>query len=229
MIIDAHAHWDVRRPNVLTVFCGTEPASAKAVVSMKEEAAIACCAVHPWYADRVGVEEMLPYIEACPILGEIGLDSVWTDVPMDAQRKAFHAQLQLAQTLGKPIVLHTKGMEQEIAETIAPYRLRKLVHWYSCMEHLELYLAQECWFTVGPDYDRNPAVQQVIERAPLNRLLTETDGLSAVEWALDRTVQPEEIESVLRGELAAIAKIKGISLEEAEAAIYRNLMEFIHG
>lgn len=229
MIIDAHAHLDVERPNILTVLCGTEPVSAAKVIAMQGDRVVASCALHPWYADRVTVEEMLPFIEASPVLGEIGLDSVWTDAPMDAQRSAFHRQLELAQQLNKPIVLHTKGMEREIAETIAPYSVRKLVHWYSCMDHLEMYLAQNCWFTVGPDWEQNPAVQQVIRRAPLNRLLTETDGLSAVEWALNRAVQAEEIEAVLRGELSAIASAKGISAEEAEAAVHQNLLKFIYG
>lgn len=229
MIVDAHAHIDADRPNVLTVLCGTEPESAAKVVSMRSDRVIACCALHPWYADRFSVSDMLPFIEKSPILGEIGLDSVWTDTPMDVQRKVFREQLDLAQKLGKPVVLHTKGMEEEIAGTIEKYDLRKLVHWYSCGEHLDLYLRQDCWFTVGPDHDVNPAVRQVIERAPLSRLLTETDGLSAVEWALNRSVQPKEIEDVLRGELEAIAEIKGVSVEEAEAVVYRNLMNFIYG
>ena len=229
MIVDAHAHIDADRPNVLTVLCGTEPESAAKVIAMKSDRVIASCALHPWYADRFSVSDMLPFIGASPVLGEIGLDSVWTDTPMDAQRKVFLEQLDLAQKLGKPVVLHTKGMEREIAGIIEKYDLRKLVHWYSCGKYLDLYLRQDCWFTVGPDHAVNPAVRQVIERAPLSRLLTETDGLSAVEWALNRSVQPEEIEDVLRGELNAIAEIKGVSVEEAEAAVYRNLMNFIYG
>lgn len=229
MIVDAHAHIDLDRPGILTVLCGTEPLSAERVLSMRAENVIASCALHPWYAARHSVEDMLPYIEKSPILGEIGLDSVWTDVPMVHQYKAFREQLEIAARLNKPIVLHTKGMEREIAREIRPYSVRKLVHWYSCEDFLDDYLEQDCWFTVGPDHENNPAVQQVIRRAPLNRLLTETDGLSAVEWALGRSVQPGEIESVLRGELNAIAQAKGITADEAEKAVYRNLMEFING
>lgn len=229
MIIDAHAHIDVDRPDVLTVLCGTEPVSAEKVIAMRNDRVIASCALHPWYAEKHSVSEMLPFIEQSHVLGEIGLDSVWTDADMNAQRKVFHEQLELAAALKKPIVLHTKGMEKEIAGAIAKYDLRKLVHWYSCEEHLEMYLEQDCWFTVGPDHEANPAVRQVIERAPLCRLLTETDGLSAVEWALNRPVRAEEIGSVLRGELAAIARIKGIPVEEAERIVYRNLIEFVYG
>lgn len=226
MLIDAHAHWDRPRPDVLTMFCGTEPESALRVLGEKSDSVIVCCGLHPWHAEKFSVRDMLPYIEQCPVLGEIGLDSVWTDADMDVQRKAFHEQLELAQRLNKPVVLHTKGMEAEIARAIAPYSVRKLVHWYSCEEYLDLYLEQDCYFTVGPDFAVNPAVQQVIRRAPLNRLLTETDGMEAVEWALGRAVLPEEI---LSAGLKAIADVKGISEEEAEETVYANLMRFIYG
>ena len=31
-----------------------------------------------------------------PVIGEIGMDSVWCDVPLDRQRKALEKQLQFA-------------------------------------------------------------------------------------------------------------------------------------
>lgn len=229
MLIDAHAHIDVERPNVLTVLCGTDPVSAKDVMKKRSDLVITSCALHPWYADRFSVEEMLQYIKENPVVGEIGLDNVWTDVPMDIQRKVFHEQLALAEKLRKPIVLHTKGMEKEIAEMIAPFRTKKLVHWYSCMGYLDMYLEQDCYFSVGPDHGENPAVREVIRRVPLNRLLTETDGLSAVEWAIGRKAAADEVETVIRGELAAISEAKGVPLFDAEVAIHENLMRFLEG
>lgn len=211
---------------MLTLLCGTEPASAAEVVRMAGEGVLPCCALHPWYAEKYAVTDMLPYIEKCPVLGEIGLDSVWTDADMDAQRKVFHQQLDLARQLNKPVVLHTKGMEREIAGALRPYGMRKLIHWYSCEEFLDMYIEQGCWFTVGPDFAVNPAVRQVLERVPLGRLLTETDGMDAVEWALGRRVSPEEI---LRAELAAIANAKKISSDEAEKIVYSNFMSFVYG
>lgn len=234
MIVDAHAHLGgerelLARKNIFTVFCGTEPVSAAEVLRAQGDRVAASCALHPWNAQKHAVEEMLPFIQASPVLGEIGLDSVWTDADMDAQRRAFRAQLELASDLNKPVVLHTKGMEREIAQTLAPYRLRKLVHWYSCEDFLDLYLQQDCWFTVGPDHANNPAVQAVIARAPLDRLLTETDGMSAVSWAMGQEIPPENVEQVLRGELRAIARAKAISEQSAEEIVYENLMRFIHG
>lgn len=229
MLIDAHAHMDVERPHIFTVLCGTDPVGAAQVLKKRCDMVVPCCALHPWYTDRYSVEEMIPFIEQSPVLGEIGLDSEWTDVPMDAQRKAFYEQLILAEKLQKPIVLHTKGMEKEIAETISSFTVRKLVHWYSCMDHLDKYLDLDCYFTVGPDHETNPAVREVIRRAPMERLLTETDGLSAVEWAIGRKAAPWEIENIIQGEIAAIANAKGLSCEETEMLVHKNLMRFIYG
>ena len=233
-LVDAHCHFrgtdelDARR-DIFTVYCGTDPDTARQALALAGPNALASCGLHPWQCQAHTVAEMRPFIDRCPILGEIGLDSVWTEVDMDAQRAAFTAQLHLARALERPIVLHTKGMEREIAETIAPYGVRKLVHWYSCMEHLDRYIDQGCWFSVGPDWQTNPAVEQVIARAPLSRLVTETDGLDAVAWALGRPVEPEEIPGVILGELRAIARAKGVSEAEARVRVWENMMAFIHG
>lgn len=233
-LVDAHAHLGdererLARRGILTVLCGTDPVSAREVLRLQNDFTIASCALHPWNVERHAVQEMLPFIQASPVLGEIGLDSVWTDADMALQRRAFVQQLELAQVMDRPVVLHTKGMEAQIARIIRPYGVRKLVHWYSCMDHLEAYLDQDCYFTVGPDCARNPAVAQLLRDVPLERLMTETDGMSAVNWALGCELDPARVGEVLEGELRAIAAARKIPLPEAREAVYENLMRFIHG
>lgn len=233
-LVDAHAHLGSERERqarreIMTVLCGTEPVSAAEVLRLQNKFTLVSCALHPWNVEKSSVEELLPFIEASPVVGEIGLDSVWTDADMTRQRSAFIRQLELAEAMGKPIVLHTKGMEAEIARTIRHYGMRKLVHWYSCMEHLDSYLEQDCYFTVGPDYADNPAVAQLLHSVPLDRLMTETDGMSAVNWALGYAVEPERVGQVLERELRAIAEAKKVSFDEARAAVYNNLRRFVYG
>jgi len=50
MLIDAHAHIDVDRPNVRTLLCGASPMDAQEVLERRNDMVIACCALHPWYA-----------------------------------------------------------------------------------------------------------------------------------------------------------------------------------
>lgn len=233
MLTDAHAHFCrpdelVARRGIRTLFCGTDPETAAQALALPGNHPVSC-GLHPWHADRRRAQDMLPFIRRSVALGEIGLDSVWTGADMARQREAFVWQLELAAQLDMPVILHTKGMEREVANTVARYPVRKLVHWYSCDEHLSLYLDQDCWFTVGPDWAVNPAVRQVLRRAPLERILTETDGLDAIAWAQSRPAEPGDIRRALRGELRAIADAHGITPDEAEAQVAANLDRFLYG
>ena len=39
----------------------------------------------------------------CDYIGEIGMDSVWCDIPLDIQQKRLEEQLQIAADLKKPV------------------------------------------------------------------------------------------------------------------------------
>lgn len=235
-LVDAHAHLGTpeelearKAAGVVTLMCGTEPESAAKVTQLASAALIPHCALHPWHAEECLLADMLEYMDMCPVVGEIGLDSVWTETDMEAQRRVFRAQLDWAERRRKPVVLHTKGMEREIVWTLGRYTVRKLVHWYSCDQYLDEYIAQDCYFTVGPDCERSEAVRAVIARAPIERLLTETDGMSAVAWALERDVAPGELSSVLEGEMREIASIKDLSLEHVRESVWVNFNRFVWG
>ena len=125
----------------------------------------------------------MPYLEKCQVIGEIGMDSLWCNVPLKRQKEVLEKQLQIAAEWKKPVVLHTKDQEREILELIKKYPNTYLVHLYSADHDLDGYLDLDCYFSVGPDVIWNPAVQQVAKRVPENRILLETDGMEAVKWA----------------------------------------------
>ena len=241
MLIDAHTHFrdedwlllpDIAlRDDLMLLPNGDNPEECARLFALAEEHThivpiIPTCGIHPWKADRTSLEEMRPFLEECSIIGEIGLDNVWCDVLLSEQRQIFSAQLELAQRLGKAILLHTKGCEAEIAETIRPYTMHKLVHWYSAVEHLDAYLDQDCWFTVGP-HPADPAVAQVARRVPLNRLLLETDGRAAVEWATGERITPDGLRRHLLRMTDWVAALRGVTPEWLERQMVENLNEFI--
>ena len=76
------------------------------------------CGVHPWNASLDTFESMLPLLKKAPIIGEIGMDSVWCDLDLNIQKEVFEKQLQLAYALNKPVILHTKGQEKTILEFV---------------------------------------------------------------------------------------------------------------
>lgn len=193
--------------------------------------------VHPWNADKLTVKGMMNYITSVPIIGEIGMDSVWCDVPLDIQQNVFEEQLKIAMKSNKPVILHTKGQEKEIADIIRKYPNKYLIHWYSCNDYLEEYINQGCYFSVGPDVWWNPATQNVAKKVPSNRILTETDGLNAVQWAYDEAPNdkksllkevPTSTKTSLEVVINTICSICNISKNECINIAHNNLINFIN-
>lgn len=240
MLIDAHMHIteeDVEN-GILSVFAkedmvglaaGTDPVSCAFVRQLSENRRhiIPTYGLHPWYAGRYRLEDMADYLQSCPIIGEIGMDTVWCGVAPDLQRRIFRLQMDIAQERGRPVILHTKGQEKEIAEIIADYTMPVIVHWYSSEDYLEMYLKRDCYFTAGPDLRRNPAVRQIIREAPLNRLLVESDGISSVRWATGKAITPEELPLLLLDSMSCISEIKGIELRAVRKEMENNLKRLI--
>lgn len=234
-ICDAHAHLGgteeqaVRiRQGVRTFLCATDPESAEVVAALCQgsELLVPTYGLHPWYAHRFTVEQMLPYLRQGALLGEIGMDSLWCEVPRDQQLAVFKEQLALAEHLGMPVILHTKGEEQAVLICVEAFRPPILVHWYSAGRYLEGYVEKGCFFSVGPDVPDNPAVQQIVRTVPLERLLVETDGMDAVRWAAQEYgrdgVCNEDLTMVLRRSMEYIAAVKGIGFEAVEWQLERN-------
>lgn len=196
VVTDAHAHTGTKeetreriQDGIMTMICAGEPEDAKRLDEILKwpgaiQTLVPAAGLHPWNSGKTSVEDMMPFMEKYPVIGEIGMDTLWCDVPVKVQREAFERQLAFAMEQKKPAVLHTKAQEKEIARILRDYPNRYLVHWYSCSRFLDEYLEQDCYVSIGPDVVWNPAVQEAARRVPKNRILAETDGLGAVEWAL---------------------------------------------
>ena len=171
---------------------------------------------------------MINAINMVDILGEIGLDNVWCDSDLDEQRKWFSDQLKFAINSGRPVVLHIKGMEQEALEILRHHPNTYHVHWYSCPDYLDDYLALGCYMSVGPFPSIDPAVAAVAERTPLDRLLIETDGIDAVRWATGRDISEDDYPATLVQIASEIAEIRHMTTEDVLRQTRDNLWRFIH-
>lgn len=190
---------------------------------------IPTCGWHPWVADTFDPAILEPCFRQAPIIGEIGLDKVWTEVPLVQQRAAFIYQLERAVEMGKPVVLHTKGAESEILQELRRLRPSKvIVHWYSGdAQLLPAYSQLGCYFTLGPDVHANPAVQAVCRQVPLDKLLTETDGIEAVEWARGQSCTMEDVPAVLLRIIATAAALRGLPPAQMQEQIHANFLAFL--
>lgn len=183
--------------------------------------------IHPWYADRLIPEQVLPYLEQADFIGEIGLDNTWCRTNPEVQKEIFETQLSYACQMQKSVILHVKGMEWEMLDFLKRYPNRYLVHWYSCSDFLEEYIDLDCYFTLGPSVDRDASVQNAAKKVPLDRILLESDGIEAMAWAKNSAETEVDYISVLQDSLQEIARIRGMDRIFLEKQMDSNFQRFI--
>lgn len=250
-LCDAHTHIDGEnellergRLQITSLICACTPPEALRLRELVNQPTFSSVLIptyglHPWQAGKYNVSDMEPFVSECDVIGEIGMDNVWCDVPLDIQERVFRRQLFLAERLQKPVILHTKGQEKQIADIIKEYHNTYLVHWYSSMEHLEGYKDLDCYFSIGPDIWWNKAVHQVASTVSLERILVETDGMNAVRWAYDREeIQkemippvfpplPASVSDALISTIEVMAEIKGMTPEVMRKQVCANFNRFV--
>jgi len=149
MLIDAHVHMDryedeldraleeIRLRRIFTVSTSMSiPSYEKNIeVAGRCEHILPIFGVHPWnasgYSERL--EDLNPYIDRSPMLGEIGLDYHYVKQAhrYPAQRKVFGHFLAAAARQDKVVNIHTKGAEADVLELLDRYGLRRvIVHWH---------------------------------------------------------------------------------------------------
>lgn len=187
--------------------------------------------VHPWDSVLGLTTEDQSYLAKTPVIGEIGLDQEWTDVPLETQRTVFEQQLAIASSRQCPVVLHTKAAEAEVLDCIQQHPGRYLVHWYDCADYQDDFIALGCWFSIGPDVVTQPDVQALAARIPADKLLLETDGLPAVDWSYGQKREgyppPDNWPKVLHQSAETVAQLRGTTVDTILALAEQNLETFL--
>jgi TatD DNase family protein len=119
-------------------------------------------------------------------IGEIGLDYYWQKVPAHQQKSAFWQQLELADSLNLPVVIHCRNAFADVYEIVQQWVLQRkstcppgVFHsfsgdWDQAQQVLDLgfYLG-----VTGPvTFGKSDELRRVAIRTPLERLLIETDA-----------------------------------------------------
>lgn len=121
--------------------------------------------------------------EKCIAVGEIGLDYHFDDNPApETQRDLFIRQMELADEVGLPVVLHSRDAAAETLQILQSHtQLLKrggLMHCYSYSpEMVADFAALGLYFSFGgPSTFKNAKkVWESVQRVPYDRILSETD------------------------------------------------------
>jgi len=246
MLLDAHTHLDhyddatldaaldeIAAQHILAVTVTIDPSSyARACeIAARSPLVLPCFGIHPWEAHRISndLDALQPLIDATPLIGEIGLDYLWDEDPAHypAQRTVFAHLLQAATAQDKIVNLHTKGAEHDVVTMLDRFSVRRaIVHWYSGpRDAFDALLARDCYFTFGVATPHVSDIQALARHAPLERILTETDGPGGLRWVTDEIGMPHHINDILR----SLADLRGLSMADMTNIVAENWRRLIAG
>lgn len=114
-------------------------------------------------------------------IGEIGLDYYWNKENKELQKEAFEKQIDLANELELPIVIHSRDASVDTIEMIRTYKVNKAGIFHCCQPNQEMVRqALELGYYIsfaGPITFKNSRnAPDVIKMVPLDRILIETDS-----------------------------------------------------
>lgn len=173
------------------------------------------------------IEEIAQH-EKVVAIGEIGLDYYWNKENKEEQKLAFQKQIELANRLELPIVIHTREAVYDTLEIlkgeISPIK-KGIFH--CCPLNLDLIReGLKLGFYIsfaGPITFKNAKnVKEAIRAVPLDKILIETDSpYLAPEPKRGMRNDSRNVKYMAE----KIAQVKGIPLEEVAKVTYENAKE----
>ncbi len=250
-MIDVHAHmndpkFDGDRQEILDAIktagvqrlinSGCCLSSCRDTLQMAEENdyIYAAIGIHPQEADELEeggqaafdqLKEMLKHPKVVAV-GEIGLDYYYENSPREVQKKWFHAQLNLAEELDLPVVIHTRDAMKDTLDILKEHpNNRGILHCYSgSVESLREILKLGWSISLGGvvTFKNARVAKEVATEVPLDRLMLETDSpYLAPEPNRGKRNSALNLPYVA----AEIARLKGITAQEIERITDENALK----
>lgn len=159
-------------------------------------------------------------------IGEIGLDYHWEKENKELQKFAFLKQIELANELKLPIIIHTRDAIMDTIEILKSEKIKYSGVLHCCSLNKELIdtgLKAGLYISfAGPiTFKNSKNAKDVVNMVPLNKILIETDSpYLAPEPKRGTRNDSRNVKLVAQ----KIAEFKNISLEEVAKATYENAL-----
>lgn len=183
--------------------------------------------LHPHEASRYNKDvekKLIEYLsdEKCLMLGEIGLDFFKNYSPKDVQIEVFNTQLDLAEKINKPVMIHIRDAHTEAKEILKKRSLKGIIHCFSGdVDDARFYINLGYYISIPGTVTFKKAinVHNVVKNIPLDYILTETDApFLAPEPYRGKRNEPVFVKEIVK----KIAEIKNISIEDVCRTIKLN-------
>ena len=144
----------------------------------------ACIGYHPEVSNKIVekdyeiLEEMVKNNPKIVAIGEIGLDYYWNKDNKDKQREVFCKQLEIAEKLKVPVVIHSRDSINETYEILKKYKVSGVIHCFSgSLEMAKKFISLGFLLGIGGVVTfKNSKLFEVIEKLELTNIVLETDS-----------------------------------------------------
>ena len=245
MYFDSHAHLDASRfsedrseiladlknhgvTRIMNVGCDLTSSERSVALAEAYDFVYASVGSHPDDADHVDGQLLDRYrqLAAHPkvrAIGEIGLDYHYEDVPRAQQIIAFEEQIELAEALKLPVIVHMREATEDAMAIVKRHPdLRGVFHCFSGSADLARWLVDRGWylgFTGVVTFKNARRALEAVEAIPMDRILIETDcPYMAPEPHRGRRNDSRFVPLVAK----KIAELKGLTPEEAGLQTAKN-------
>jgi TatD DNase family protein len=234
-VTDSHAHLDAcAEPDAVVarageagvtriVTIGTGIDSCRRALELAEahDGVVAALGIDPHRAatgEAARVEELRPLLAhpKAVAVGETGLDGHHGADTLREQRVLLDAQLALAESLGLPIVIHSRAASEATAAALEPFGGTVILHCFSEPDLLEPALERGYYvsFAGNATYPSAAPLRAAAARVPADRILVETDApFLAPQPVRGRPNEPQNIGHTV----AALAEARGDDPDELAA------------
>ena len=237
---DSHAHLDacaepdavVERANaagvtrIVTIGTGIESCRRALEIADGHDGVVAALGIDPHRAaspEASRVDELRPLLAHPKVVavGETGLDGHHGADTLREQRALLDEHLALAESLGLPVVIHSRAASAATAAALEPFRGSVILHCFSEPELLDPAIERGYYvsFAGNVTYPGATELRASAARVPGGRILVETDTpYLAPQPVRGRPNEPMNV----RHTLAALAEARGDEPEALEALIDAN-------
>ncbi|MBE6632668.1 MAG: TatD family deoxyribonuclease [Ruminococcaceae bacterium] len=113
-------------------------------------------------------------------IGEIGLDYYWEPYDKEKQKTCFERQMELAQELDIPVIIHDREAHGDCFETVLKYpNVKGVFHSYSGSAEMARELVKRGWyisFSGVVSFKNASKIKDVAKIVPDDKILIETDA-----------------------------------------------------
>lgn len=163
-------------------------------------------------------------------VGEIGLDYHYTKEEKNIQKKIFIEQIELANTLKLPILIHTRDASLDTYEIIKNEKKAKFGTLFHCFnptdDLMRLILRNDDYmvaFGGNITYKRSASFYDYIKQIPLSKIVVETDAPYLPPVPLRGTINTSaNLEIICK----ALATFKNIDEQELNDNVFNNALRF---